>query len=115
MQRIFLTAKFSKYFTTSSYSTYLHEEGSFLPAILLRLKYCKLGTKIFFFMTFFHQLILQEGIFETAVSVILYFLHALYSTISTNLFLALGITRKQYCKVVKKSLDKERAFTTHKS
>ena len=58
-----LKAKFSKYLTASSYSTYLPEKG-FLKMVLFFLqsfpngKNCKLGTKKFlpFLLTFFHQL-----------------------------------------------------------
>ena len=45
-------------------------------------------------MTFFHQLISHEGIFATVASLIFDFLHGLKltATISSNLFLVLGMT-----------------------
>ena len=71
-QQNFSKAKFSKYLTVSSCSTYLHEKG-FQPSS--RIWNCrKLSANIFFSfpMPFFHQLILQEDIFRTAASLIFF-------------------------------------------
>ena len=55
--QIFLIAKFSKYLTASSSSTYLHEKVLLFQPFSPNRLYCKLVTKKFLFLlTFFHQL-----------------------------------------------------------
>ena len=101
------------------------KKNSVFPVTLPKLAYCKLGTKKHFpFLLNFTGRHIRNGCFFDSLFLtwVIIKCHSAIVTISTNLFLALGMTSnwanvisKHGQKVVKKSLGKVRNFAIHKN